>query len=711
MDQSLLRQLSDSVSNLQQQGATDAEISDFLKGQGVDPRVYVYEVNRLAEAGGSFEPHGPVEGAVAALGQNGAMGFADEISGAITALGQKAAGADAPLSDLYRQSRAKADLANIDYASRHPWAASFAGAGGSMLLPGAGARAGLKPLLAAGTTGLERFFGGVFAGGAAGAAAGYGNAHPSDRASGAATGAAGGAIIGGGIPIVAEAATKLRAPLLDLSAYVRDVAGRLLGGAGRSAAPEAAAVAGAPQRASQLALEHSLDAMERDGNAPIDFMAAQQSNRAIGAPMSVAEMGGPNVKGLARATVTLPGRARAIADGNLSAPLSVEQARPRMEARVEEMAGMPAVDTDGLLAQRKAADRAASEAAYASAYAQGPLPVSEKLLGVLQSAPAYRAAHDRARAALNDAGRASPIEALFDDKGRLIRSPTVEDVDVIKKGLDRRLYDASGRATMTDSQSADKIVLKELGDARKRLLDAVDPVAPDYAKARAQFGDQLEVQRAVELGQDALAMAPREIAREVRGMSEAARTEFRRAAVDAVRLRLLQAADRGEHTNLAKEIFGTGAGSKREALAAIFGNGPAFAQFEQQMRNELARYATRNFVFAGSQTANKAAEAAELAGDVASQAAAAVATGHPAGAAPGIASRMVGWAGNKMRAGTWEGTRADIAEGLFKAPDAASDADAFLQQLEALRQQRIARAGRLPFYTASGASAANASQQ
>ena len=321
--------------------------------------------------------------------------------------------------------------------------------------------------------------------------------------------------------------------------------------------------------------------------------------------------------------------------------------------------------------------------------------------------PAFAKAHEGIRQARGDYGWGgrTPIEPLFDGQGRVIRNPTAEDIDMIKKGIDARLGSAKGGAFMDNAKANEKAVLTDAVAAKEDLLSQVDALNQQYAQARARHGDALEIQRAIEAGKTALSMTPRQLREEMGGLSDAGREEFRMAAVDGIRQMLLQAADRGEHTNLAKALFGTGHGERRELLATLFGDGPAFAKFEQQMRSELASYNLRNTVFSGSQTANKIAEAEGLADD-ALHGAAGVITGHPGEAVVGIGKRIASRLADRNASSFFESVRDDMAQNLFRPGNAAKEADAFLLALEKLRQERIERGMRLPFYGATSAAAA-----
>ena len=508
-----------------------------------------------------------------------------------------------------------------------------------------------------------------------------------------------GAALGAILPAGMDAMSRLRAPAQRLAGWVE-----------RQTGVPASVITGQPgptPASFGTADQKILQAMERDGSTPLGYMAAAESNAAVGAPLTVADMGGPNVRGLARATVTLPGQGRQLAESNISGPARVDVAQPRIQGYVEGLAGGPARNTDDALAAARAKLRGESESAYQRAYAQGELR-SPELRDQLEGVTFYRQVYEPMREALNARSKDVYIPPLFNEAGKLARNPTVRDIDLMKRGIDGHLY-AAGKPVISTAESAEKAVLSETKGSRRELMDIVDQLAPGYAAVRKQFGNEFEIQKAMESGLDAMNMTPRQITAAMNGMSKAAKDEFKRSALDAVRLRLLDAADRGRRTDLAKAIFGTGAGTGRARLAALFGgDGKAFARFEQQMRNELTRYESRAFQLGGSQTANKLAETEDLNADLmgaGANAAVTAATSGPASAVAGGMQRLAGPLTNRARSAALEGTRDEIARDLFRPGSDLDAVNAFLQRLEELRRARIAAGGQLPFYTGAAGAA------
>lgn len=646
--------------------------------------------------------YGMAQGALDAVNHGATLGWNDEALGFVQALADKYIGReDAPLGEIYKRNRDMYSGASQDFTGRHPDVAGLA--------QGTGAAVTALPLLATGAPEaqvaqglLRRVANGAASGAAYGGVAGAGAAQPGQVGSGSVEGAAGGAVLGGAFSGLAE-------PTLRLAQYAKgaigDAADSVLGLFGSKAAPTAGPVASSSQAGSPAAMAKILEAIQRDGMDPASLGARQAQSAQEGVPLTLADVGGPNLQGLARATVTLPGQGRSMARASIQNPLAVGQAKQPILSQVEDMAGMKAVNTDALAQQRRGAARQANATNYSPELMQQQIN-DPAMVEQLQGVPAYAKAHEAIRTAINDSSKDTYIAPLFGDDGKLVRAPTVQDVDLIKRGIDSRTYAANNKLAITDAAAKDKPVLKELGDARSQLLDIADTHAPQYAAARATAGDAMEIARATELGQGALNMSARDITEATARMSGAAKLEFKRAALDSVQQMLGDAADRSKHSNLVKQLFGTGDGSKRDQLAAIFGEGPAFSRFEQQMRNWNTRYETNAMLHSGSQTMNKAAEAADV-GEQATDFAVHAATSGPTHAGVSWLAGKASDLADRHASAFREGVRNDIASNLFRPGSDTEKADAFMKALDKLREDRMARGGRLPFYTAAGAAGAN----
>jgi len=610
------------------------------------------------------------------LSRGATLGFGDEISGLADAIGRKLSGDDRPIMDIYREKQQMYDTANDQFAADNPITAGALEATGATLPTAAALLTGnAAPVAQQAGGALSRIGRNVAIGANTGAAAGYGNADPGERAEGAGMGAAVGGAVGGGASGLIEGlspmAAKLREPVRNILSYVQEMV------AGKSPGAPAAATArtAAPVSQATSAQEKILQAIERDKLTPAQVADRLSEQQALGKPAGIIDVAGDNIRGVGRATVTLPGQGRQTATQALNDRADDQVAR--VTGDVEGGVGAAAQDTDEL--GRQIIDRraAAARPAYQKAYAQGELTAPD-LIEIMDQNPALAQAHNKARKLL--AGASKEIDPLYNpENNQLIRWPTVEDVDLIKKGLDRRLYNNKRGANDTDEPALDKYFAGVLEGQRTRLLQAADEAAPDYASARAGFAGETALNEALESGRDFLNMDARQAARTLGEMSPDRQEMFRLGAVDSIRKRLQDTPDR---VSAVRSIFGNQ--SKRNLLATLFRSPADLARFEQQMQSEIAMHQTRQFVTGGSQTANKLAEIEDFDLPIADSLVD-IAGGNIKSGVMRMGRKVVDNTIGRVQSGITEGTRSEVADELFNFTE-TDRAQAFLKELEMLRQ-------------------------
>lgn len=623
---------------------------------------------------------------------NGLMlGYNDELGGALEAVIGKARGDKRPISDVYREAQQSQEGQEKQYQADHPIAAAGAEvAGGSLpafLTAGATrapAAVNTAEQVMRGVQPASRFgrlmkAGGV--GGAYGGASGMGNAEPGHEMEGLGYGTAGGALAGVGFDLGIEAgsavAGKLAGPLQRMGAYLKSV----LGGD--------APVPAAPQPKTPSAVQgRFLDAMAADNTTPLATLEQAKQRQRIGKDTSIAEVSGRNVQDLARTTYTLGGEGKEFARKQLDAQTGRAQVE-RVTRDAEDAMGTKAIDSDQLVDDIGRARTARGNVEYDAARNQ-PVTGSAELNKMLESTPIYRNVWEGVHGPLREAG-GTKLPPLFNDKGKLARSPTVEDIDLIKRGLDGRIYTTQGRA-MDDAASYKKPALGAMEDRRREMLETVDPLVPEYATARANSANSIEQQEAVELGRSVIEKGDlgRDITKKLNALTPAQRSLAKKGAMDAIEQTILSAADSGaKNGNVVKSIYGWGYGAKEKQLRALFGD-EAYDQFAQRMEAEIAKVELRNYVMGGSQTANKMGDVAATddALHTAGSAAVDVATGAPRTALQRVmrfgADRTIGYS----RAGYTEGTRAEVAKKAFGSD--MTEIESFLSGLEKMRLEREA---------------------
>jgi hypothetical protein len=716
----------DGVKGLQKSGASTAQQWDYIKQAGYSPAEYVSAKNQAqasdAAPARSAEPAASLPVKVLSALENGALlGAGPKVSGFLDYLLQKTG---IPGGRVTTDPSLAAHIAanagsEASFASDHPLASEALNAGGALASTAAPIGGLLGPALQGSGKVMSALKAATAAGGV-GAVSGAVSAPPDQSAlvgaargalTGAATGLLAAPLIGGATNALGAASDALAGPIARLRTYT----------GAKLDIPEPAPVAPAPMPSgppqsptgpapapepppgpapSPGAVGTILDQLNRDSLTPSGLRAKLQDSFSLGKPQSVAAVSQPggNVQQRGKTAFLLPGPGKSVAGDALDSSVSGMPAR--VTSDLSEMTGAPNMDTQAAQASLEAKRTALAKPAYEKAYAQGELN-DEDLNNLLQDNPAYADAHTNAMRVIN---RSSPtseqVPPLFEparipnpDKpgmtmvnpnaGSLMRNPTVQDIDVIKKGMDSKIYGASG-AAMDTATAFEKMGLNPLGKARTAMMDAVDPLAPDYAKARQQFGDSVELEHAFEDGR-ALIMrgdsaSPNDAKQTLASLSDAGKQAFRLGVQDAMSRGVMSKADTSP-AGTATQLVGSGEGTKMQMIRAVFGDTPAADRLLAQMKAEQARQQTRNFTMGGSATAANAAGIMDSVGDIASEAA------HgPKAVAKGIVSR--GW-DTLSNAINSEHNRA-VASELYRQRSGAQT-DQFLRALDDLAAKRAAR--------------------
>jgi hypothetical protein len=482
--------------------------------------------------------------------------------------------------------------------------AGLRGAGSAAAGIAAGA---LLPEAAPGAAILARIGLGALNGAGSGAASGAVAAGPGNRTMGAVFGAGAGGVLGAaGPPLMAAGGMAVRPAVALIQ--------RLLGAAPSAPAGNAAAIAAASR------------ALAADSTTPAELQAQLAQARASGQPMAPVDVAGPNLRGLARATITQPGVGQQIATDALNSRVGAP-AQARIAGFARQAAGNPS--------------QAATTAAYERAYPQElDDPAFSQLL---ESYDPFRTAHAQT---LADPAVLAPPAPLFNAQGKLVRTPTVRDVDAIKKIMDARTE------SLAVPGSADPALVPGLRDQsmmRGQMVDAADQLSPDYATARA--------------------LAQRTIG--LRNINDT----------------LAQTANRTTQ-DFATPIGGALPTSQRAMdLSAQFpGNPDGVQTFIRQLQNERTMLGTNRYMLGNSATANKLAESdaldngIDLAGDAMHVAA------NPTSGLLSVGMKLA-----RAGAGRFNAARnSALATPLFDTGDAGGAADDFLRQLDQVEAARSA---------------------
>lgn len=372
-------------------------------------------------------------------------------------------------------------------------------------------------------------------------------------------------------------------------------------------------------------IERGLDAVRRAGERRSDpalaaresiFRALQEGGvtpekaagrlARMGDRATLADVGGQNVRGIARGAVGVPGPGRQTGTARLETRARGEGARIG-DAVKGTLSGRNLFEaSDDALATMSNNARGLYDRAYSRGQAIGSERLSELMARV--PASARREADELARLD----GRAVPeVDAA---------SFPTQYIDDVKRAMDDAISSPSHSNQMTGRVNNRGRAVNSL---KNQILEEVDAVNPAYKMARDQYGGDAEVLQSLKMGQDFLKQAPEQIKADLAGLSDAAQNSYRVGVARAILNSVESVPDTASAANrlLNKKAM-------RDRLRAVFPSQSEFNEFRRALVDEANFSQTRNFVLSGSQTAPRQAEQQALLGPYASAAEAAT-TGTP----------------------------------------------------------------------------------
>jgi hypothetical protein len=509
-----------------------------------------------------------------------------------------------------------------------------------------------------------------------GMVAGALTAEPDERTTGALTGGAlgvglGGAV-GGGMQSLASLSGRA-------TPYLKRVADAM--GAGRSGVSPMVPInpASTPDAPITAAEAKILQAMEEGGIAPEIAAARLEQARRRGVPLGLVDVGGQPVQRLARGVRTLPGEGSAIIDEALQARAAAQP--DRVINWLERAVGRTSTGNAGARA-----DDLITQARTESAPFYGRLDTLPPLNDWASRAPfAVPRVRDIVRG--SEAARRNwgmRVDPLYDDSGSLRRSPTFRDVDRVKQNLDEILMPQYQQGP----RPADSVVIgtreeRSMADAiRRQLLEAADaaPGGDVYATARASFAGRAQARDALERGRMFNKDSLQDVIAQRTGGTPAENKWYGRGVIEALRERVDSMPDLASQPNVLRSVAGSRAA--REKLEAAVPD-RRVAALRARLADENTAAQTNTFVRSGSQTADKAVEAADAAVDMAAD----VAVSSPTQTVVrGLQSAYA-----QVMKGVNAETRAEVARQLTNFNDPAAQ-QAFLERLRRLQAQGQLRA-------------------
>jgi hypothetical protein len=492
------------------QGKSPAEVAAYLDAVGV-PRKRPITIER--DPGQKWEDQ--AKSFLGSALNSLTLGFADEAVGTMVGLVTNKTSSQA--IDEYRAALQQAQQMEPGYATGGAITGALAPA---IATGGLGASAGLAGRMGAGAM--------VGGGMAAGQAMGDGTGSLGQRAEGAILPGMVGGVIGGAIP---GAGALVKGTLRPMASKV-NIIGKIPG------------IGNASEQAD--ALIHR--ALQRDGASLDDLIDQARRAANSGQPLTLAELGGENVRGLMAAAAGVPGKAKQGLAQGMADRQAGQGGRLLGEAQGNMKLGLQNVYAlkDKLIAQRMRDAKPLYDAAYAK---------QVELDGVLQSQldnPEFHRAYTLGKSiAAIEGVELPPLFTVDEPTGvrHMAAFLPVQALDYMKRGLNKRIS-----AGINSKAGVDRTAAHHLRERLEGILTTVDKQVPEYGIARGFFKGESEVIDALELGRGFGTMRPDAVASIYGPMStaekEMARTGFLESLEKSMGKNAASAPD------LAKSVFG-----------------------------------------------------------------------------------------------------------------------------------------------------------
>lgn len=182
--------------------------------------------------------------------------------------------------------------------------------------------------------------------------------------------------------------------------------------------------------------------------------------------------------------------------------------------------------------------------------------------------------------------------------------PNMRTVNVIKKGLDAMLEGARHPITGRLTEEG-----RAIDGVRRAFLKEVDKVNPDYALARKNYANFMQVNEAMEFGREALRMSPAAVKAKVAEMTPMERIAARVGAAESMR----KAVDEvGWTNNAVLKLFNSR--QKVQNLRALYRSDEEFAEARKMIFAEVRKRGTYDAVKGNSTTAAQMADMMDAGG-------------------------------------------------------------------------------------------------
>lgn len=325
---------------------------------------------------------------------------------------------------------------------------------------------------------------------------------------------------------------------------------------------------------------------------------------ASGRPMTLADVGGENIRGLAGNIARMPGAGRNLVRQFLNR--RDEQAALRLSQDIDKyVSGGPGMQqaTEALLKARSDASRPLYEKTQSLQHVWSPR-LDEFLKDPVVQHGLKRGFEIERMQALAE-GRSITATQLgidLDIEGniKLVDKPNMRLLDMAKQGLDAMVADE--RNEFTGRLTARGVALDRLRQSYVKTMDDLD-TSGVYKRARQTWGGYSQSLDALKAGRTLFQKSPAEIASEIKDLTPGNKEFYRLGVADVVRERLAKAGLSSDESKAMIRNAWT-----RDQLRPIFRTDADFQAFTDAVTNEAAMFQTRQKVLGGSQTAERLAE-------------------------------------------------------------------------------------------------------
>jgi hypothetical protein len=322
-------------------------------------------------------------------------------------------------------------------------------------------------------------------------------------------------------------------------------------------------------------------------------------------PVTMADVGGPDVQGLAGNVARQPGEPRNIAEGFLKGRDKAAAERIKADIKQFVHGGESMYDTaEGLLKARSGAATPAYDEVY-SLQNVWSLRLQEFLANPRVQQGLQRGYQIETDMAL---ARGKPLNTTqlgvdLDTEGNIImkQTPNMRLLDMAKQGLDAMIADS--RNPITGRLSAQGYAMNEMRKAFVEEMDSLDKKGI-YKAARQQYQGYSKSMDALKLGRSVFTNdSPEEFAAEVRGLSPGDAEFLRIGVADKLKENLSKVGVHGDESKaLIKNPW------MQEKLRPVFRSEKDFNDFVDAVATEEKMFETKRGVMGGSDTARRFAE-------------------------------------------------------------------------------------------------------